>query len=468
MRFILLVLVGGVILSTGMSFSQAPEGVKVKSASVADNSLAKVALEKALASETLFPDEMLGDTVTCGPTLWAALKGSAGETLLRSKIVTEFLSIPEPVQTVGRGLVSEEQRRAFWKLLRAKYPALRSATVRKASADEIRYFWATIPFDIEEPLFAVEAGPQAFIANLKIKNGKPKLFWIDLVGDLHSLDNRDMTPDEVKEFVALAEMGVPDSMYPAGRAYLLGKGVPVDLEKGRMWLDRAAGAGSIEAEMLLGSAYLGGTILPKDPRLASKYLLQVAQQQHVVGNLRSVQALAQYWLALMYEKGRGLEKSHEKAVHYLDMAASNGNSSAQFDLASLYSDGTGGITMDKSRACELFEKAADQGNVKAMHNTGYCYQTGIGNRKDAGLAIKYYTRAAELGETRAQVNLGILYGQLGQAENSYFWLRVAQTHDDTQGKSLLDSVKAHLTHQEIEVVEKKVLTWVNSHKTSQY
>jgi TPR repeat protein len=464
MRLIFLVaFVSSIFSFAQQSTSQIPEEVKIKAASDADTASAKAGLEKALADDTSFPKELLGDTATCGPTLWAALKGSADETLLHSKVMTAMLSVPEPLQTVGRGLVTEEQRKAFWKLLRAKYPALKTAIVRKPSADEVRYYWATIPFDIEEPLFAIEAGANTFIVNLKIEKNKPVLFWVDLVGDLHQLADQDLTADEVQEFVAVAKAGIPVSTYQVGRAYLLGKGVPVDLERGRMWLDRAAQNGSLDAQILLGAGYLSGTKLPKDPQLASKYLLLAAQQQHVVGRLRSSQALAQYWIASMYEQGSGVEKSHDKAIQFLQMAANNGSSSAQYDLASLYNDGTGGMTMDKTHACELFEKAADQGHAKAMHNAGYCYQAGIGGKKDENKAIGYYTKASETGSTRSERNLGILFGQLGQAEKSYFWLRVAQSSGDAQTKALIDTVKTHLTAPQVEAAEKEVLAWLNAH-----
>jgi TPR repeat protein len=463
-RLPLALFLSSIILFAQTSASDVPDGVKSKVASEADNTLAQTALEGALANDTSFPMELLGGTVTCGPTLWAALKGSADETLLHSKIVTTRLSVPEPLQTFSRGLVTEEQRKDFWKVLRAKYPSLKTAIVRKPSADEVRYYWATIPFDIEEPLFAVETGPQTFIVNLKMVKNKPVLLWVDLVGDLHHLGDQDLTADEVQELVAVAEAGIPVSTYPVGRAYLLGKGVPVDLEKGRMWLDRAAQNGSLDAQMLLGAAYLSGTKLPKDQRLASKYLLQVAQQQHADGRLRTSQALAQYWIASMYEQGSGLEKSHDKAIQFLQMAANNGNPSAQFDLAALYNDGTGGMTKDVPHACELFEKAADQGNVKAMHNVGFCYQVGSGGKKDENRAIDYYTKAAEAGSTRSQRNLGILFGQSGRAEKAYFWLRVAEASGDTEKKSLIDVAKEHLTASQVEQQEKEIGAWLNTHK----
>ena len=293
------------------------------------------------------------------------------------------------------------------------------------------------------------------------------MLWVDLVGDLHRLANQDLTADEVQEFVTSAEAGIPVSTYEIGKAYLLAKGVPVDVEKGRMWLDRAAEKGSLEAQMLLGSAYLSGIKLPKDPQLASKYLLQAAQQQRAVGSQRASQAQAQYWVAILYEQGRGLEKSHDKAIQFLQEAAGNGNFNAQFDLAALYNDGTGGLTVDKARACELFESAADQGHVKAMHNAAYCYQSGIGRNKDENKAIAYYTRAAEAGSVSSERNLGILFGQLGQAEKSYFWLRVAGSSGDTKTEPLIATVKPHLNTAQIDASERDIAAWLDAHKAKQ-
>ena len=270
---------------------------------------------------------------------------------------------------------------------------------------------------------------------------------------------------DVAAVEAKASQGDVAAMVQMGNAYWGGHEVPADMEKGRMWLDRAADKGSLEAQMLLGAAFLSGTKMSKDPQLASKYLLRAAQQQNVASKLQSSQALAQYWIALMYEHGNGIEKSHDKAIQFLEMAANNGNYPAQYDLASLYNDGTAGMTMDKARACELFEKAADQGHLQAMHNAGYCYQTGVGGKKDQNKALGYYTKAAEANSVRAQHNLGLLYGQLGQTEKAYFWLRVADSNGDRETKLLIETAKQHLTDSELTDTENAVAAWLSGHKT---
>jgi uncharacterized protein len=260
-----------------------------------------------------------------------------------------------------------------------------------------------------------------------------------------------------------ASNGDLGAMVELGKAYWDGNGVTTDVDKGQVWLERAAEKGSQEAQMFLGAAYLSGTKLPKNRELAAKYLLRVAQAQHVDDGFKSSQALAQYWVAMMYEQGAGVEKSHEQAIQFLQVAANNGNAPAEYDLAVLYNDGVGGISIDKAHACELFEKAAEQGHVRAMFNAGYCYQVGVGGQKDESKAINYYTKAAEVGNTRAQRNLGILFGRAGQPERAYFWLRVAESSGDAESKSFIDKLKPLLPPAQVDAAEKEVLAWLNAH-----
>lgn len=161
-----------------------PAGVRYKPAPESINIAVKSSLERALAGDS-FPNTVLKDIFTCGPMLWHELKPAADEVLLESKVVVGFVETPEPTQVEARALVTAKQRRTFWDALLKKYPRLRSAKVRKATAKEILYYWATIPFDIDEPFFAIDTGTEVFIAHFGSQ--APSLFWIDLVGDLHAL-----------------------------------------------------------------------------------------------------------------------------------------------------------------------------------------------------------------------------------------------------------------------------------------
>jgi uncharacterized protein len=252
-------------------------------------------------------------------------------------------------------------------------------------------------------------------------------------------------------------------MVRLGKAYWGKQGIAADFEKGRTWLDKAAQAGSLEAQMFLGAAYLSGNGLPKDRELAAKYLLQVALQPKVDKDFQGSQALAQYWMAFLYEQGHGVEKSHQNAIKFLQMSAENGNPGAQFDLASLFNDGSGGMIVDKAQACRLFEEAANQGHVRAMHNVAFCYQTGTGVAKDLNKAASYYTKAAEGGSVRSEFNLAMTYGELGDAADAYFWLRLAQTSGYAVNQDLVDKAIARLTPSQRLEQETKIPVWTSAH-----
>ena len=119
--------------------------------------------------------------------LWSVLKPGADKVLLNSKPVMMIISGKSPFAAEGKGVLTDKERQAFWKSITGKYPDLKLGKVRKAKADEILYFWATIPFDIEEPFWVIETSSDRFIANFQVTSGQPRLFWIDLVDDLQKL-----------------------------------------------------------------------------------------------------------------------------------------------------------------------------------------------------------------------------------------------------------------------------------------
>jgi len=268
--------------------------------------------------------------------------------------------------------------------------------------------------------------------------------------------------------LAKAEGGDVAAMLQVGRAYFTGEGATADLEKAHLWLQRAADKGSFEAQMVLGTAHMSGTRFPKDDALAAKYLQLAAEQVNLDESESGARALAQYSLASLYAQGRGVDKSPETALQYLKLAAANGNPGAEFDLGVLYSDGRRGVPADKAQACQLFVKAADHGHVHAMHNAAYCYQSGTGVAKDLNAAVRYYTKAADAGSARSQHNLAMAYGELGQVDKAYFWLRIAQARGFEEKTGMVDSAKSQLSATQVEEQEKEVTAWLSAHPLKEH
>lgn len=173
----------------GVSAQQIPNGVRYKRATDEINQKAKSLLENALSlkSDAVNLDSISSGPIACGPLLWEAIKESAGKELRDATPVVMIINASTPLQKEGRGLMKPEQKRAFWNLFVDKVKSGNSFIIRKAETPEIAYFWATIPFDIEEPLQIIDFGKTKVLVNFTVKNGEPKIFWLDIVGDLKTL-----------------------------------------------------------------------------------------------------------------------------------------------------------------------------------------------------------------------------------------------------------------------------------------
>ena len=81
---------------------------------------------------------------------------------------------------------------------------------------------------------------------------------------------------------------------------------------------------------------------------------------------------AQTLIAEIYSKGLGVaEEPWPAAASWYGMASENGDALATFELALLYQDGRG-VRESRKRAAELFQTAADAGNIPAKYNLACC------------------------------------------------------------------------------------------------
>lgn len=119
-------------------------------------------------------------------------------------------------------------------------------------------------------------------------------------------------------------------------------------------------------------------------------------------------ALGQFRLGWMYEKGYGLWEDYAKAVEWYQKAANQGNADAQNNLGVMYDSGNG-VMKDYAKAVEWYLKAANQGHARAQINLGHMYRNGYGVKKDYTKAVEWYQKAADQGDATAQYNLGEMF-----------------------------------------------------------
>ena len=67
-----------------------------------------------------------------------------------------------------------------------------------------------------------------------------------------------------------------------------------------------------------------------------------------------------YYLARMYEAGRGVERDDAKAVDWYMKAAEKGDRRAQYSLGTMYENGKG-VKADLEEALKWYRKSADKG-----------------------------------------------------------------------------------------------------------
>lgn len=101
--------------------------------------------------------------------------------------------------------------------------------------------------------------------------------------------------------------------------------------------------------------------------------------------------------------GDGVEQDYVAAANWFRIAAEQGHSTAQHNLALMYENGQG-VPQDYSEAAKWYHMAAEQGNPGSHNNLGSLYEAGDGVTQDYAVALEWYRRAAEGGDTNAPSN----------------------------------------------------------------
>jgi hypothetical protein len=156
-----------------------PEGVRYKKTTAALNQKATASLNKLFTAKTN-PTIESAQVVICGPNLWKAIKPSAPAILTKAKDLIFMVPTDDQVKRlIGMRFRTADEQAAFWKLLHSKYATAKPG-IRKATHDEIGYYWSIIPYDIEEPLLVVVSGKSRLMFDFTVEKGQPQAFTVEL------------------------------------------------------------------------------------------------------------------------------------------------------------------------------------------------------------------------------------------------------------------------------------------------
>lgn len=150
------------------------------------------------------------------------------------------------------------------------------------------------------------------------------------------------------------------------------------------------------------------------------------------------------------------------ALREFEPLAERGDAAAQYHLGVMHAKGLG-VRKNNYKAASWFNKAAKKGHAEAQYNLGQMYATDRGVPRNLGRAAHWFKKAAEQGSTKAQVVLGTMYAKGWGVQKdyvlSYMWSSIAAAHGQEPAAKSLESIKKHMTSDQIAKAQKMAAKW---------
>lgn len=215
-----------------------------------------------------------------------------------------------------------------------------------------------------------------------------------------------------------ARSGDTVAAYALGTLYLNGDGVGRNPAMAAAWFGRAAEAGHADAQTRLGDAYRLGIGVPTDIDAALGWYRKASD---------GGSAAAAFTLARLYRLGDGVRRDYDRALKWLNIAAAREFAPAEHDLGQLYHEGIA-VPRDLQAAADWYIRAARRGDMPAYYDLARLLLDGDDAARAKGLG--YLSAAAEAGYAPAQRRLAAaLFNGLGVHQDSiaaYKWIALAE------------------------------------------
>jgi hypothetical protein len=131
---------------------------------------------------------------------------------------------------------------------------------------------------------------------------------------------------------------------------------------------------------------------------------------------------------------------------------------ASFNVASILREGIG-VERDLERSIKYYKKAASLGEANAS------YILGVLSHQDGDLeqAHSCFLTAAHLGHLDSQVNVAAnyLYGEIVSQNNelAYYWAKIASNQGDAESRKIISTAEKSLNRKQIERLDEAVLSF---------
>jgi TPR repeat protein len=242
-----------------------------------------------------------------------------------------------------------------------------------------------------------------------------------LLGQLHAAE----PAPAVSKWEAAASSGNATAQFQLGRTYFRGDGVAADKAKAHEWILKSAEQGNPEAITSMGYFYSQGVVLEKDEAKAIEWFRKGAE----AGSPKS-----QMNLGLMLRQGKTITLNHDESMQWLEKAASSGDPDAVRTLGQLYFLGDSLLMPAPQKSIPYLTIAAEAGDPASMNMLGVAYREGHTGSIDRDQAKVWFRKAAQLGEVKAQSNLGHILGVESPAspdrKDALKWLLIAKEQSE--------------------------------------
>lgn len=149
---------------------------------------------------------------------------------------------------------------------------------------------------------------------------------------------------------------------------------------------------------------------------------------------------AQYNLGTLYREGRGVTEDDAEAAKWFKSAALKGDAAAQSSLALMYQQGQG-VRKNDEEAVRWIKKSAEQEYPEGLNNLGVRCKHGRGVPQSDDLALHCFRLGADKGHAGAMNNLGAMYKSgrgVPQSDTEAFrWQKQAAENGDADGQNNL-------------------------------
>jgi len=211
--------------------------------------------------------------------------------------------------------------------------------------------------------------------------GKIPLLRTDTLSHLSIYELATLLPDLLRS----AEGGDPEAQSALGQLYHHGVGVGQDDQESIRWYRKAAEQGHPVGQFELGLHAISEGLSPQE---GVYWLKQAAKQDIWCGTI------AQLLLGTLYEDGYLVPRDYPEAMKWYRQGAELGDSICQYNLGLMYHQGKG-TSQDYREAVKWFRGAAEQGCAISRLQLAILYKKGLGVPENWGEAYKWATLAVE-------------------------------------------------------------------------